>query len=91
MTEAQTFRKKPVTIQAIRWTGSNLEAVLAFTGPCAALDGDELVIYTLEDGTRGQAKHAATVGDFVIRGVQGEFYFCKPDIFAATYDPVWTE
>lgn len=34
------------------------------------------------------AKHVATVGDFVIRGVHGEFYFCKPDIFMETYEEV---
>lgn len=42
----------------------------------------ELVIRTLEGDMR------ATYGDWIIRGVQGEFYPCKPDIFAATYEPV---
>jgi hypothetical protein len=45
-------------------------------------------IVTLEDGKNGEAKHIATPGDWIIRGVKGELYFCKPDIFAATYDPV---
>lgn len=82
------YRKKPVVIDAIQWTGVNLSEISAFTGPCAALNEatNELMIFTLEDGVRGDAKHAATVGDFVIKGVQGEFYFCKPDIFAATYE-----
>ena len=50
------------------------------------MDGDELIITTLEDGKNGKAVHAATIGDFVIKGVEGEFYFCKPDIFKKTYD-----
>lgn len=41
---------------------------------------------TLEDGKDNKAKHAASKGDFVIKGVQGEFYFCKPDIFKETYE-----
>jgi hypothetical protein len=42
---------------------------------------------TLEDGQNGEAKHIASPGDWIIMGVHGEFYPCKPDIFAATYDP----
>ena len=83
-----TYRKKPVEIQAIKWTGNNYNAVKSFAGDNVDLDGDELIITTLEDGSKGQAKHVATIGDFVIRGVKGEFYFCKPDIFADTYDKV---
>lgn len=80
------FRKKPVAIEAIRWTGNNFDAVKKFAGDNVRIENGELVVVTLEDGKEGQAKHAATVGDYVIKGVQGEFYFCKPDIFAATYD-----
>ena len=48
----------------------------------ATYNGEQLLISTLE----GQMR--ADVGDWVIRGVKGEFYPCKPDIFAATYEPV---
>lgn len=41
-----------------------------------------LIIKTLE------GEHVATIGDYIIRGVKGEFYPCKPDIFEATYEPV---
>jgi hypothetical protein len=51
-------------------------------------DSGFLRIFTLEDGPGGEAKHVASPGDWIIKGVQGEFYPCKPDIFAATYDPV---
>ena len=83
-----TYRKKPVEIQAMVWTGDNYNAIKKWAGDNVSLDGDELVIVTLEDGSKGQAKHVATVGDYVIRGVKGEFYFCKPDIFKETYEKV---
>lgn len=47
----------------------------------------ELDIVTLEDGSDGRAKHVATEGDWIVKGVQGEFYAIKPGIFAATYEP----
>lgn len=47
-----------------------------------------LTIYTLEDGTDGRAKHVASIGDYIIKGVQGEFYPIKEDIFKATYEVV---
>jgi len=45
-----------------------------------------LTIYTLEDGEDKRAKHVASIGDYIIKGIQGEFYPCKPDIFLATYE-----
>jgi hypothetical protein len=86
------YRKKPVVIEAMRFNGLDdyLDIVrwMKDSGDTHAL-ADEvrystpiMLIQTLE-GTM-----AANPGDFVIRGVQGEFYPCKPDIFAATYEPV---
>ena len=46
----------------------------------------EADIFTLEDGFDGRAVHVATEGDWIIKGVQGEFYACKPDIFLETYE-----
>lgn len=43
-------------------------------------------VFTLEDGSDGRAKHVASIGDWIIKGIKGEFYPCKPDIFQATYD-----
>lgn len=85
------FRKKPVVIEAVQWNGNNLDAVLAFCAGDATYElmtrgNAELVISTLEDGD-GTAKHVASRGDYIIKGVRGEFYPCKPDIFAATYEP----
>ena len=77
------FRKKPVVIEAHRWEGDNWPDFLLFLiarGGSARTEGDQLLIDTLE-GT-----HAANPGDWIIQGVQGEFYPCKPDIFDATYE-----
>jgi hypothetical protein len=45
-------------------------------------------IPTLEDGEDKRAKHVASIGDFIIKGVKGEFYPCKPDIFEMTYESI---
>lgn len=79
------FRKKPVEIEAVRYDGRNGPQIAAWMG--SACHGshthpDGLAIPTLE-GTM-----VASPGDWIIRGVKGEFYPCKPEIFAATYDPV---
>ena len=79
------FRKKPVVIEAVQWDGSNVDEVLGFiltTGSAyRKLDNNQIAIETLE-GTM-----AASKGDWIIKGVKGEFYPCKPDIFEVTYEP----
>lgn len=75
------FRKKPVEIEAIQWSGLNRNEMTAFMGRCKTVDG-RIRIVTLE-GTI-----YADVGDWIIKGVKGEFYPCKPDIFEATYEEV---
>jgi len=87
------YRKKPVVIEAVRWEGDNVAEVIIFSTPrpgderCVCVDEGprEVVIFTLEGEMR------ATLGDWIIRGVKGEFYPCKPDIFEATYEPVGEE
>lgn len=74
------FRKKPVVIEAIQFRG-NFDELESFVGGDANFTNGELVIATLEG-----ALHASD-GDWIIKGVKGEFYPCKPDIFAATYEP----
>lgn len=92
----QKFRKKPVVIEAVIWDGGNLKEVIDFTGKSPKWDehfksfeeyelfvkNDRNVfkIFTLE-GTM-----EASVGDYIIRGVNGEHYPCKPDIFEKTYE-----
>lgn len=86
------YRKKPVEVEAIQYTESNWVEVISFTGgdpgsnannQHAFIDrGGNFVIRTLEGEMR------ASVGDWIIKGVKGEFYPCKPDIFEATYEEV---
>lgn len=75
------FTKKPVTIEARQWCGSNAVDLLCWIGGKARQDGSSLIIPTLE------GDHEASLGDWIIKGVKGEFYPCKPDIFEATYNP----
>lgn len=77
------YTKKPVTIEAIQWTGDNEYELMEFVGDSLkpADHPDYLEIHTLE------GVMTADLGDWVIRGVKGEFYPCKPDIFEQTYDP----
>ena len=76
------FRKKPVVIEATHLSQVDAEWIEArrAEGHSLELDGDDLIIETLE----GQMR--ASPGDWVIQGVKGEIYPCKPDIFEATYE-----
>jgi hypothetical protein len=79
------FRKKPVVIEAVQYTGENADEIDNFVGfdlVRLLMSPVILEIPTLE-GT-----HRASKGDWIIKGVKGEFYPCKPDIFVATYEPV---
>ena len=94
------YRKKPVEIEAVQLCWKNWDAVCEFLGDIISEDNPgrstnecvdscgeyppfiEITIPTLE------GNHTARHGDFIIKGVQGEFYPCKPDIFKQTYDIV---
>lgn len=87
------WRKKPVVIEAFRWTGGPdqmedpewiVEAIKA--GTVRFQDSGTPNVAMLIDTLEGT--HRADPGDWIIRGVKGELYPCKPDIFAATYDAV---
>lgn len=92
------FRKKPVTIEAIKfeYSADGIERLKQFCGPALGKTHKErhitavgeAEIGTLEDGVNLTVQHIATEGDYIIKGVQGEFYPCKPDIFHATYEAV---
>lgn len=75
------YRKKPVVIDAVQWTGGNAVPLLDWIGDSGRQLGPSLLIETLE------GVHEASLGDWIIKGVKGEFYPCKPDIFEATYEP----
>ena len=75
------YRKKPVIVEAIQWNGRNEMEIANFIGGNLEMDDNGLLIHTLE-GTM-----TASVGDYVIKGVNGEFYPCKPGIFEKTHVP----
>ena len=79
------YKKKPIVIEAIQWTGRNDIEVcdfLANSESCFGYDAGKITIETLE------GEMAVSVGDFVIKGIRGECYPCKPDIFKKTYEEV---
>lgn len=76
------YKKKPVVIEAIRFTGSNYEEIREFIGKNTLCSDLSIVIPTLEGDMVAQK------GDYIIKGVHGEFYPCKPDIFYETYEVV---
>ena len=98
MSEIKRYRKKPVVIEAVQWDGTSGGANTVIDwisgnegcaryrcapGGCTGTEeGHRVAIETLE-GTM-----SADAGDFIIRGVQGEFYPCKPEIFEKTYEAV---
>lgn len=78
------YVKKPIPITAIQWTGDNKAELLEFTnGTCKfAVVSPAIYIPTLEGNMM------ANVGDYIIRGVEGEFYPCRQDIFEKTYEKI---
>ena len=77
------YTKKPVTIEAIQWTGDNVDEMYSFIKNYDfSFSGKELNIKTLE------GVMTASIGDYIIKGVHGEYYSCKPDIFEETYQAV---
>ena len=81
------YRKKPVEIEAMQLTADNACEVLTFCN-----ESGDIVASKEADGTISiktlEGTMTASIGDYVIKGVKGEFYLCKPDIFEATYDKV---
>lgn len=76
------YRKKPVVIEARQYTRNGLEAERVAEWCRGSQTSDGCQIETME-GTM-----LASYGDWIIKGVQGEFYPCKPDIFEETYEVV---
>jgi len=87
------YRKKPVVIEAIQWDGGAISKIEInrFVGKelemkavpiFGSIEDARLYIPTLEGVME------ASIGDYIIKGIKGEFYPCKPDIFEATYDKI---
>jgi len=84
------FRKKPVVIEAIQFTSTSFNECCKFIGEDNLNDG------TLEEEEyigiiTPEGDHNARHGDWIIKGIKGEFYPCKPDIFEQTYEEVTNE
>lgn len=82
----QQFRKKPVAIDAMQLTTASFREVLNWVEPFVGAGNDERGVFVVIRTLEGDVW--AREGDWVIRGVAGEFYPCRGDIFAATYEPV---
>lgn len=93
MNNVKVYVKKPVKVLAIKWTGNNLEEVVQFmegTPP----DTDNILWEKYEELVEKHGLYINTLegrmyaskGDYIIKGVKGEYYPCKPDIFEITYD-----
>ena len=82
----EQFVKKPIIVEAIQWTGKNEHEVMKFVGSHCCLvnksNGKALIINTLE------GDHYASVNDWIVKGIKGEFYSVKPDIMEQTYTRV---
>jgi len=78
------FQKKPVIIEAFEWTGKMDEEIQEFLKGSHTIKNSnkQLIIPTLEGDM------TASIGDFIIKGIKGEIYPCKPDIFWKTYEEV---
>lgn len=84
------YKKKPIVIEAIQFTRENQQRVIDFTkGKLKNITiprhPDGIMTATVETL---EGDYTATEKDYIIKGVQGEFYPCKPDIFEASYDEV---
>lgn len=79
------YRTKTVIKEALQWTGKNIDEIQTFVGdslmPIERRHDYDLKIKTLE------GVFIVDRYDFIIKGLKGEFYSCKPDIFEMTYEP----
>ena len=89
------YKTKPCEIDAIQWNGRNLEEIKDFVGDSLVynicdtawevgkgIPHVNMIIKTLEGNM------FASVGDYIIKGLRGEFYPCKPDVFEKKYEPI---
>lgn len=85
------YRKKPVTVEAIQWTGKNTEEILKWCKDAElevqteAINNVSYTYINLYINTL-EGRMTASEGDYIVKGVNGEYYPCKPDIFEKTYE-----
>lgn len=85
------YVKRPIVIRAVKWTGYNFDEISEF------VKGQSLTLYNTLYNNLGITKLIietlegdmyAEVGDYIIQGVHGEYYSCKPNIFTETYEEI---
>ena len=86
------YKTKPCEIEALEWNGHNLEEIKEFVGDSLIYDiidtaCSERIAYQYEIKTL-EGEMIASKGDFIIKGLRGEFYPCKPDVFHKKYELV---
>lgn len=88
------YRKKPLIVEAVQWTGQNTEEIKTWSGnrivsiPFSTSSPSKLFSptrYCLQLRTL-EGTMIIIIGDWIIKGIKGEFYGCKPDIFEQTYE-----
>ena len=77
------FRKKPILVETVRYDGLNFDEVKEFAPSVSEASGG-IPIPTLEGDMR------ASPGDWIVKGVKGEFWAVKPEVFRLTYEPTST-
>lgn len=77
------YRKKPIEVEAVQWNGHNLKEIFVFT-KSNKIANDFLENYLEIKTLEGIMK--AEIGDWIIKGIKGEFYPCKDDIFKMSYE-----
>lgn len=87
------YRKKPVVIEAMQFDGSNLREIISWAHKGLPAEANSKIIptpnnYLYINTLEGQM--LCVINDWVVKGIRGEFYPCKPDIFEATYEKVET-
>ncbi len=83
------FRKKPVVIEAVQFTGENSYEIARWAHAGCPSEMNAIILPAFVGALQVRTLEGtmtAAIGDWIIRGVKGEFYPCKPDIFAATYE-----
>lgn len=97
--KTRKYRKKPVEIEAFQYDGDLINDKGKYYVPMWAIEAYEngTLFYSSEDGNEPpcelfiktlEGNMKVSVSDYIIRGVEGELYPCKPDIFEQTYEPV---
>lgn len=86
------YVKKPVEIEAVQWAGVNFEEIKEFVGESLIYNTPDMQSEGIGYANIGiktlEGNHFVSDGDYIIKGIKGEFYPCKPDIFEETYDLV---